>query len=173
MKAPRVGEVDLARAWLDWLVATRQGYLETLLTLPRRERLRDRGASFPSIQDIFEHILDNNVWWLRSIPEDRQATHPEIKGRLSGPALRRQVRSIAALTRKLARSLTPQRLDRIFTVRGVQGNGKPYEMQVNLRTIIWHLVEEELQHRGEMNALFWQLDVEAPTRAWFSSRLAG
>ncbi|MGC2034350.1 MAG: hypothetical protein WA761_02755 [Thermoplasmata archaeon] len=57
-------------------------------------------------------------------------------------------------------------------VRGVQGNGKPYEMRANLPTMIWHLVEEELQHRGEMNALFWQLDVDAPTRAWFSSALA-
>ena len=40
-------------------------------------------------------------------------------------------------------------------VRGVQGNGKPFEMRVNLRTIIWHMAEEELHHRGEMNALFW------------------
>jgi len=45
-------------------------------------------------------------------------------------------------------------------------------MKVNLRTIIWHMVEEELQHRGEMNALHWQMNVDAPTRAWFSSRLA-
>jgi uncharacterized damage-inducible protein DinB len=170
-----VSEVELARAWIDWLVDTRDGYLEALLALPRKERLKDRGASFPSIQDIFLHILDNNVWWFESVPEDRQESHSDrgAKGRLSGPEIRRHARRGATVGRRLARSLSPARLDRRYVVRGVRGDGKPYEMSMNLRTIVWHMVDEELQHRGEMNALFWQLDVEAPTRAWFSSRLAG
>ncbi len=173
VRPPRkVTEAELARAWIEWLVDTRPGYLESLLALSQKERLRDRGASFPSIQDIFLHILDNNVWWLESVPQNRQESHRGVNGRLSDPEIRRQVRRIARLSRKLAKSLTPSRLDRRFVVRGVQGNGKPYEIKMNLRTIIWHMVEEELQHRGEMNALFWQMDVDAPTRAWFSSALA-
>jgi uncharacterized damage-inducible protein DinB len=174
MKQPsrRISEVDLARAWINWLVDTRRGYLETLLKLRKSERVKDRGASFPSVQDIFLHILDNNVWWLESVPKNRQESHRGVEGRLSDDEIRRQARRVAGIGRELATSLTPSRLDRSFVVRGVQGNGKPYEMTANLRTMIWHLVEEELQHRGEMNALFWQLDVDAPTRAWFSSALA-
>ncbi len=168
----KIDEVDLARAWIDWLVDTRPGYAETLLRLPKKERTKDRGASFPSIQDIFLHILDNNVWWLESVPQNRQESHREVKGRLSEAEIRKRVRQIARSSRKLASSLTPSRLNRTFVVRGVQGNGKPFEIKMRLRTIIWHLVEEELQHRGEMNALFWQMDVDAPTRAWFSSPLA-
>ena len=169
----KVDEVGLARAWIDWLVDTREGYLDALLALPKAERLRDRGASFPSLQDIFLHILDDNVWWFESVPNDRQRAHREVKGRLSAAEIRRQVRRIARFSRQLARRLTPKGLGRTLTVRGESGDGKPFEMRVNLRTIIWHMVEEELQHRGEMNALFWQLDVDAPTRAWFSSSLAG
>ena len=165
-------EADLARAWIQWLVETRKGYLEKLLELPLEERLRDRGASFPSIQDIFLHILDNNVWWLDSVPRDRQDSHTEVKGALSASEIRRAAARIGRTGRALAKPLTPARLDQSFVVRGVQGNGKPFEMKANLRTILWHLIEEELQHRGEMNALFWQMDVEAPTRAWFSSALA-
>ncbi len=45
-------------------------------------------------------------------------------------------------------------------------------MKVDLRTIIWHMVEEELHRRGEMNAVLWQMNVDAPTRGWFSSPLA-
>jgi uncharacterized damage-inducible protein DinB len=173
-RAPKkVTEVDLARAWIEWLVDTRAGYLESLLQLSEKERTKDRGASFPSIQDIFLHILDNNVWWLESVPQDRQATHREVKGRQSPTEIRRHVRRIAGVSRRLARSLTPARLDRRFVIRGTRGDGKPFEIRVNLRTAIWHMVEEELQHRGEMNALFWQLDVDAPTRAWFSSSIAG
>ena len=169
----KVDEVRLARAWVNWLVDTRQGYLDALLALPKEERLRDRGASFPSIQDIFLHILDDNVWWFESVPNDRQQAHKQVKGQLSTAEIRRQVRRIARFSRQLAKSLTPSGLTRTLTVRGESGDGKPFEMRMNLRTIIWHMVEEELQHRGEMNALFWQMDVDAPTRAWFSSSLAG
>jgi|SRR5580658_2148707 uncharacterized damage-inducible protein DinB len=168
----KIGETDLAGAWIDWLVDTRTGYLETLLHLPRKERVKDRGASFPSIQDIFLHILDNNVWWLESVPGNHQETHREVKGRPSDAEIRRQVDRIAKFSRHLAKTLTSAKLDRNYVVRGTSGDGTPFEMNLNLRTIIWHLVEEELQHRGELNALLWQLDVDAPTRAWFSSRLA-
>jgi uncharacterized damage-inducible protein DinB len=32
--------------------------------------------------------------------------------------------------------------------------------------MLWHLVEEELQHRGELNALFWQMDIDPPVTDW-------
>jgi len=172
-RTEKVDEVELARAWINWLVDTRQGYVEALLALPKGKRLEDRGASFPSMQDIFVHILDNSAWWFESVPNGRQESHRELKGKLSDAEIRRQVRRIARFSRQLAKSLTPRRLNRILTVRGESGDGKPFEMRMNLRTIIWHMVEEELQHRGELNALFWQIDVDAPTRAWFSSPLAG
>jgi uncharacterized damage-inducible protein DinB len=167
-----VDEVALARAWLDWLADTRRGYVETLLGLSESDRRKDRGASFPSLEDIFLHILDNNVWWLESIPQDRQKTHQGVEGPLSHEEIGRAAERVAKIDRDLAASLSPVRLSESYAVHGVQGNGKPFEMKVNLRTIIWHLVEEELQHREEMNALFWQSGVEAPTRAWFTSSLA-
>ena len=172
-KTKKVDEIRLTQAWIDWLVDTRRYYLDALLRLPRKERLRDRGASFPSMRDIFLHILDNNAWWFDSVINGRQESHHEIKGSMSDDELRRQVRRIARSSRRLARSLTPARLNQRFVVRGTQGDGTPFEMRMNLRTIIFHMVEEELQHRGELNALFWQQDVDAPTRAWFSSALAG
>lgn len=169
----RVGEVVLTRAWIDWLVDTREGYLASLLRLPRKERLRDRGASFPSMQDIFLHVLDNNVWWFESVPRDRQSSHRPLKSPMSDKELRRQVQRIARVSRQLAMSLTPAALDRSYVVRGTKGDGTPFEMRMNLRTIIWHMIEEELQHRGELNALFWQQDVDAPTQSWFRSSIAG
>ena len=172
-KTQKVDETELARAWIDWLVDTRRAYLEALLRLPRKEPLRDRGASYPSMQDIFLHILDNNAWWFDSVVNGRQESHHEIKGSLSDAKMRRQAHRVARSSRRLARSLTPARLHRRFVVRGTSGDGKSFEMRMNLRTIIWHMVEEELQHRGELNALFWQQDMDAPTRSWFSSALAG
>ncbi len=31
-----------------------------------------------------------------------------------------------------------------------------------LRDVLNHMVEEELQHRGELNALFWQMNINPP-----------
>ena len=168
----KVDEVDLARAWIEWLVDTRAGYLETFLKLPPEERRKDRGASFRSMEDIFLHILDDNVWWFASVPQGLQETHHKVDSPLSDAEIRGVVGKVAKTSTELARSLTTDRLNQKYTIRGVQGNGKPFVMTMNLRTIIWHMVEEELQHRGELNALFWQMDVDAPTRAWFSSSLA-
>ncbi len=171
-KITRVDEADLARAGIDWRVDPRSGYFGALLRLPRKERLRDRGASFPSMREIFLHILGNNAWWLDSVVHERQESQHEIKGSLSDAEIRRQARRIARSSRRLAKWLTPTRLNRRFVLRGTRGDGQPFETRMNLRTIVWHMVEEELQHRGELNALFWQQDVDAPTRAWFGSALA-
>ena len=171
-KARTVDEVELARAWLEWLADTRRGYTEVLLGLSESDRRKDRRASFPSLEDIFLHILDNNVWWLESVPQDRQKTNQRVEGPLPQEGIQRAAERVAKIDRDLAASLSAARLTEGYVVHGVEGNGKAFEMRVNLRTIIWHLLEEELQHRGEMNALFWQSDVEAPTRAWFSSDLA-
>jgi len=37
--------------------------------------------------------------------------------------------------------------------------------------MLWHMVEEELQHRGELNALLWQIDVDAPVFDWLDWKL--
>lgn len=107
-----------------------------------------RRASFPSIQDVLLHILDNNAWWLESVPRNRQEAHREVKGRTPGPKIRRQVRRIERATKRLGTSRTPSRLDWSLTIRGTEGEGTPFAMKANLRTIIWHVVEEERQRRG-------------------------
>jgi uncharacterized damage-inducible protein DinB len=32
--------------------------------------------------------------------------------------------------------------------------------------MLWTLVGEELQHRGELNALLWQIDIDPPITEW-------
>jgi len=35
-------------------------------------------------------------------------------------------------------------------------------MKLDLRQMLVHMIEEELQHIGEMNALFWQMNINPP-----------
>ena len=44
--------------------------------------------------------------------------------------------------------------------------------RISFRQMLWHLVEEELQHRGEMNALLWQDDIDPPVTDWLDWKTA-
>jgi hypothetical protein len=37
--------------------------------------------------------------------------------------------------------------------------------------MLWHLVEQELQYRGELNALFWQIDIDPPITDWLDWKI--
>jgi uncharacterized damage-inducible protein DinB len=175
MSKPRglVDEIALLRSWSDWNARSRGEYLEAILRLPPEELRKDRGASFGSIQDIFLHVIEDYIWWFENVPQGRLSEFEQLVGREMGE------RELRDLTQRVERSvhaimdpLTPPDLGRPYLVRGVSGNGRPYEMTTCLADICWHMVEEELQHRGELNALFWQMDIDPPTRSWFSSKLA-
>ncbi len=44
--------------------------------------------------------------------------------------------------------------------------GYSREIDITVRDTLLHLLEEEIQHRGELNALLWQIDVEPPVLDW-------
>ena len=58
-------ELELIRAWFAYIADTRRGYLETLAKLPPAELTRDRGASFPSLFDIFAHSQGALYFWMK------------------------------------------------------------------------------------------------------------
>lgn len=80
-----MGELDALRVLYRFNARVRRRYLETLLHLPAKERLKDRGASRPSLQDIYLHVLDGLHWWLEYVPQDRVAAAVEFSGRDLSP----------------------------------------------------------------------------------------
>jgi uncharacterized damage-inducible protein DinB len=66
--------------------------------------------------------------------------------------------------------LTEEDLDRTYLVRKLP----PWwdeDFTDPVRETLYHLVEYELQHRGELNALLWQIDVEPPILDWLFDSL--
>ncbi len=45
----------------------RRKYLRAIWRLRPQDRYRKRGASFPSIVDIYMHVLDAYRWWFLSV----------------------------------------------------------------------------------------------------------
>lgn len=72
--------------------------------------------------------------------------------RVLAEAIRRRSRRAARVAERITRSLSPARLNRTHVVRWAPGDGKPFELRVRLRAVLWHLVEEELPHRGSSMA---------------------
>jgi uncharacterized damage-inducible protein DinB len=140
------------RFWYFYNSHLRKGYLRAILSLPREEALRDRGASYPSIVDIFVHVLDGYRYWFFVVKEgEPESAFSRWAGALRLGDLREKEMEVDTRVMASMASLVEDDLSTAI------GRG-PFR----LRDLLRHMVEEELQHRGELNALFWQMDVRPP-----------
>lgn len=158
-------EVETFQAWFTYLADTRRGYIETLAKLPPEELTRDRGASYPTMLDIFAHSQGALYFWMKSIatfplpPQEGDDNAPP-----SIEVLRKDEAYVQTQIQRVMAELTPAGLSRTFLRE--KGRRQGHSCQIPVREALWHLVEEELQHRGELNALLWQLNVDAPVVSW-------
>jgi len=160
-----VSEIESFRAWFAYLAAARRGYLETFSKLPAAELSRDRGASFPTLLDIFGHSQGALYFWMKDCA--RFEFPPQEPDSSSPPSLadvRKDEKYIQAQIQRVMDELTEADLAR--RVHRGKDHGSSHDCDIPIREVLWHLVEEELQHRGEINALLWQIDVEAPVFDW-------
>jgi uncharacterized damage-inducible protein DinB len=158
-------ELETIRAWFEYIADSRRGYLETLAKLPPAELTRDRGASFPSLLDIFAHSQGALYFWMKdcaTFPFPPQEGDSDSPPSIDG--VRKDEKYIQTQIERVMAELTEA--DLLRTITRVKGRGSDHDCQVPVRDALWHLVEEELQHRGEINALLWQIDVNAPIVSW-------
>ena len=59
-------------------------------------------------------------------------------------------------------SLTIKELGRKCQIK--DDDGKPFE--VTAEDVLIHVFEEEIHHRGELNALLWQMGIDPPPMGW-------
>jgi uncharacterized damage-inducible protein DinB len=160
-------EVDGLRQWFAYNTAARHAYFETLAKLPPEELTRDRGASFPTLLDILGHSMGGTDTWITRMSP---VIGVPVVG-YDGPDpntlddLRKYQRSTEEQVDRFFAKLTDKDLDRTFLVPKLP----PWwdeDFTAGVRGTILHVVEHELQHRGELNALLWQIDVEPPILSW-------
>jgi uncharacterized damage-inducible protein DinB len=150
-------ELELIRALYRYNSKGRRGYLRAIWNLPPKERYRSRGASFPSLVDIYMHILDAYRFWFITV-YSRAGPFEEypLGRRYTLVEAARESRKLDLLLGQVLRALRPRDLDRVISIPGRRGE------RISVRAMLVHMVEEELQHKGELNALLWQIDVDAP-----------
>jgi uncharacterized damage-inducible protein DinB len=152
-------DLELIQSLYEYNSKVRMKYLTAIWKLPTRDRYRDRGASFPSIVDIYLHVLDAYRLWFDEVysrgPEPQW--YP-LGVRYAMSQAQRETRAIDRRVLGVVRSLRPADLKRRFTLPKRWGS----KAKIELRVLLVHMVEEELQHRGEMNALLWQMGHDPP-----------
>jgi len=150
-------EFETIRDLYNYNSRIRQKYLRAIWKLKPRQRYKDRGGSFPSLVDIYMHVLDAYRWWFLSVYGNGKTFDEYPLGRrYTRPEAATETASVDRLIRRVLREVGPRGLARTIRWRG----RRPF--QIRVRTMLLHMAEEELQHRGEMNALLWQMDVDPP-----------
>jgi uncharacterized damage-inducible protein DinB len=167
-------ELDLLREWYEYNSDVRKKYFQVISQLPEAELTKDRGASFPSILDIFTHVLDAYRWWFLYVYRDKASERVRLRGTgLSLKEVQQEEHKIDSLVKKFLQRLSEKDLAKTIiwreTFKDKKGT-KNYELTFTMRDMLWQLVGEELQHRGELNALLWQIDIDPPISEWVDQK---
>ncbi|MCI4342125.1 MAG: DinB family protein [Thermoplasmata archaeon] len=158
-------EVAAFRDWAEYNIRAREGYLAVLEKLSKEELARDRGASYPSLLQIQSHILGAQWWWLKNASLPPGPAEPtDFPDPPSLEDIQRFEGEVDAAVRVYFLHLSEEDLDRKYPAPTPAGYSQ--DIEITVRDTLLHLLEEEIQHRGELNALLWQLDVEPPVLDW-------
>jgi len=160
-------ELNLIREWYYYNSTVRKRYFQALSKLPEAELTKDRGASFPSILDIFTHVLDAYRWWFLYVYTDKVHERKRLLHTGLGlEEIKQEERKIDSFVKKFLQKLSTKDLAKPIVWHEVDQKRKRWTIKITLRDMLWQLVGEELQHRGEINALLWQINIDPPITEW-------
>ena len=163
-------ELSDIREWYRYNSFVRKRYIAALEKLSPEELRRDRGASYPSILNIFEHTLGAYYHWFIAGYGLKSpfSTEEEQKEAETIQELGIAEAKIDSVVLNFVEGINRSDLDKTFVEAGSDQTNR---RRFALRQVLWHLVEEELQHRGELNALLWQIDVDPPVTDWLDWKI--
>lgn len=156
-------DLNSIREWFAYNDYVRKKYLKALESLSSEQLKEDRGASFPSLLDIAEHIYWAYRLWIKEMYFGTPLEDNDSFGRKcnSIEELRVDAEKMDPYVTDFVQKLKPEDLERWIER---SRDGEP--ITFNVKNMLWHLIEEELQHRGELNALLWQMNIDPPITGW-------
>ena len=148
---------------LEYNQELRYRYLDKLSELPWEEVVKDRGASFPSLRDIYLHcvvcvdgIVNNILQGIPSFPRINYDDYDSIE------KIREYVEQVESKANEYLSKVTPEELSRKIERKR---RDKPATL-VTVEDYLIHLFQEETHHIGELIALLWQINVPPPHMGW-------
>ena len=139
--------------------AERRAFLKAFFKLPWKELTKNREASFDSIRNIFIHTLNATDYWLDFLQNENQRSKKKFEEYKTLKEIEDYVQILEKRMNKYVKPLSPEDLKKEYRGREKR-KGKPET--VTAEDILVHVFEEEVHHRGELIALFWQMGIEPP-----------
>ena len=137
--------------------AERRAFFRAFAKLSWREFIKNREASFHSIRNIFIHTLNAADYWLDFLQSENQRSKRKFKEYKTLKEIEAYMQHEENRMNKYVQSLSPEDLKKKYTRRR---QGRPET--VTAEDILVHVFEEEVHHRGELIALFWQIGIKPP-----------
>jgi uncharacterized damage-inducible protein DinB len=144
----------------DYNWYSRRKILKSMTEIPWKKVVESCGASFDCVRDIFIHSLQAEQFWIRRL--SGKNTEEIFKTPFSKyadiNAIQEYADEVETETNKYLKTLTEKKLQSIFEYKGWDGKDKHNKIE----DILMHVIEEEIHHRGELNCIFWQSDINPP-----------
>ena len=149
--------VDIKKL-LEYNETIRHRYFETLTKLSWKEFTKNREASFHSMKNILVHTLGAIDFWLDILQNQNLHARKDYDEYTSLQQVKAYMQHVEKRTHTYLNSLSPEKLQKTHTLKDDDGKTR----KVTAEDILVHVVEEEIHHRGELNALLWQIGIDPP-----------
>jgi uncharacterized damage-inducible protein DinB len=135
-------------------------YLDAMTKLPWVAVVEPKGLSFDSMRNVFLHLTFVEDRWINFIIPGRFGEWVDLSFDDFGDidSLKKYVRQTEIKTEKYLEKLSNEELNKQVVVPW--GN-KP-ETRISIETALCQIVMEDMIHYGELSALLWQMNIEAP-----------
>jgi uncharacterized damage-inducible protein DinB len=140
----------------------RRAFFEAFTKLSWDDFTKDREASFHSIRNIFIHTLNATEYWLDILQGENQRSKKKFEEYTTLKEIEDYMQKVENRMNKYVKSLSQKDLKKKHDVSGSQTWTEGKREMVTAEDILVHVFEEEVHHRGELIALFWQIGIEPP-----------
>jgi uncharacterized damage-inducible protein DinB len=135
-------------------------YLDAMAKLPWSEVVKPRGASFDSMRDVFLHLTLVEDRWISYIIPGRFSQWVDLNfdDFKSIDLLKKYVQQTELNTEKYLEKLSNEELNKQVVI---PWGDKP-DTRISIETALCHIAMEDMIHYGELSALLWQMNIDAP-----------
>ena len=144
----------------DYNWHSRRQILKSMTEIPWKKVVESCGASFDCVRDIFIHSLQAEHFWIRRLSgkNAEEIFKTPFTKYADINAIQKYADEVEAETNKYLKALTEKELQSTFKYKGWDSKPK----QNKIEDILMHVIEEEIHHRGELNCIYWQNDINPP-----------
>lgn len=153
--------VDIKKL-LEYNEDMRHRYFETFTKLSWAEFTKNREASFHSMKNIFVHILGVIDYWLDFLQKQNLHYKKDYDEYKTLEQVKAYMEHVEKRMHTYLNSLSTEKLQKTYTIKGDDGKTS----RITAEDVLIHVFEEEAHHRGEFNALLWQIGIDPPPMGW-------